>query len=147
MSRNQTESEAKKRFLGFFSELTEERVRARIRDTYAESVHFHDTLKEVRGVDRLEKYLVDTARAVESCTVELEDLAVSDDNYYFRWVMHIRFKRFRKGAKTRSIGMSHIKFDGEGKIIFHQDYWDSSAGLFEHIPLAGSMIRLVKSRL
>ena len=146
-SKRLTEQQAKERFLHFFSELSEERVRSRIRDTYAGDVHFNDTLKDVHGIERLEEYLVDSASAVESCTVELKDLAVSDDDYYFRWTMDIRFKRFKKGTTTRSIGMSHLRFDENGKIAFHQDYWDSSSGLFEHLPLIGTLIRAVKARL
>ena len=93
-----SEQKAAKHFIDFFSELSEERVRSKIRDTYADDVHFNDTLKDVRGIDRLEEYLVESARAVESCTVELEDVAESDGDYYVRWVMDIRFKRFKKGT-------------------------------------------------
>ena len=139
--------EARAIFLDFFSELTEERVRNRIRDAYSSDVHFNDTLKDVQGIEALEEYLVESARAVDSCTVTLEDLAISDAGYYFRWNMDIRFKRFKKGQTTRSIGMSHLRFNEEGKIAFHQDYWDSASGLFEHLPLVGAAIRWIRGRL
>jgi hypothetical protein len=32
-------------------------------------------------------------------------------------------------------------------VVLHQDYWDSAAGLFEHVPVVGRLIRTVKSRL
>lgn len=47
----------------------------------------------------------------------------------------------------RSVGMSHIRFDADGKVILHQDFWDSTGGLFEHVPGLGWMLRSVKSRL
>ena len=136
-----------KRFTDLFADLSAPRIRERARDVYAPDVFFNDTLKTVRGIDALEAYLVDSAEAVESCHVEVEDVAASGANYYVRWVMDIRFKRFAKGQTTRSIGMSHLRFDAEGKIVLHQDYWDSASGLFEHIPLLGFGIRKIKARV
>ena len=52
-----SKDEARAIFLDFFSELTEERVRSRIRDTYSSDVHFNDTLKDVHGIEALEEYL------------------------------------------------------------------------------------------
>lgn len=43
--------------------------------------------------------------------------------------------------------MTHLRFDGEGRVAYHQDYWDSGANLFEKIPVLGSGIRAVKRRL
>ena len=70
-----------------------------------------------------------------------------EGNYYFRWQMTIRFKRLARGEEQRSIGMTHVRFDPEGKVVLHQDFWDSAAGLFEHVPVLGWMLRRVKQRL
>ena len=59
--------------------------------------------------------------------------------------MEIRFKRFRKGELTRSIGMSHLRVGADGRILLHQDYWDSASGLFEHVPVLGYGIRKIKA--
>ena len=136
-----------KRFTDLFTDLSAPRIRERVRDVYADDVFFNDTLKTVRGIDALEAYLVESAEAVEWCGVEVEDVAESGGNYYVRWVMEIRFKRFAKGETTRSIGMSHLRFDDDGKILLHQDYWDSAGGLFEHIPVIGYGIRKIKARV
>ena len=141
------EANGLKRFTDLFSDLSGERIRERIRDVYADNVYFNDTLKEIRGIVALEGYLVESAEAVESCRVEVEDVASSGGNYYVRWVMEIRFKRFAKGETTRSIGISHLRFDEHGKIVLHQDYWDAASGLFEHIPIVGSAIRTIKARV
>jgi hypothetical protein len=141
------EANGLKRFTNLFSELSPERIRERVRDVYADDVYFNDTLKEIRGIDALEGYLVESAEAVESCTVDVEDVASHDGNYYVRWIMDIRFKRFAQGKTTRSIGVSHLRFDARGKIVLHQDYWDAASGLFEHVPLIGYGIRKIKARV
>jgi limonene-1,2-epoxide hydrolase len=134
------------RFKDFFADLSEERIRSKIRYVYAEDVYFNDTLKEIRGIDALEPYLLESAAAVESCTVDIGDVAVNNGNYYFRWTMDIRFRSIKKGKLTRSIGISHIRFNKEGKICLHQDYWDSTSGFFQHVPFVGYLIRKIKAR-
>ena len=59
----------------------------------------------------------------------------------------IRFKRFKSNQDTQTIGMSHLRFNREGLVQLHQDYWDSTAGLFEHIPLLGAAIGMIKRRV
>jgi hypothetical protein len=40
--------------------------------------------------------------------------------------------------------MTHLKFNREGRIVLHQDYWDSTAGFFEYVPILGPVIRWIK---
>ncbi len=141
------EQQAVERFQALLSDFTAPGFGAGIREVYAEDVWFNDTLKTVRGVDALAEYLTGSAAAVESCTVEFLDLAAQNGDYYFRWAMDIRFKKIARGKTTRSIGMSHIRFDADGRVVLHQDFWDSTGGLFEHVPALGWMIRRIKKRL
>ena len=98
--------------------------------------------------DQMRSYLKHSAEAVESCVVEVkETLSNETGDYYLRWVMTIRFKRFKKGQDTQTIGISHVRFNPDGLVCFHQDYWDSTAGIFEHIPVLGWMIGKIKARL
>jgi hypothetical protein len=119
----------------------------RIRQVYAEDVYFNDTLKTIRTLDQLEKYLAHSADAVEVGTVDFLDLAVANGNYYLRWEMSLRFKKLRRGVLNRSFGMSHIRFNAEGRVVLHQDFWDSASGFFEHVPALGGLIRAIKERL
>jgi hypothetical protein len=40
---------------------------------------------------------------------------------------------------------NYVLFDESGKVILHQDYWDSASGFFEHIPIVGGVIKAVKA--
>lgn len=61
--------------------------------------------------------------------------------------MVYRSKTLSKKQDIITIGMSHLRFDGAGKVVLHQDFWDSTRGIFEHVPLIGNGIRAVKKRL
>lgn len=142
------EAEALARFTGFFSHLGVEAVEKKLRDTYAEDVYFNDTLKTVRGLDNLFDYLRGSAEATEDVRVEIMETTRTDaGDYLVRWKMMIRFRKFAKGRDTWSIGMSHLRFDGDGRVVYQQDYWDSASGLFEHVPLLGHGIRAIKARV
>jgi hypothetical protein len=119
----------------------------RVPEVYAEDVFFNDTLKTVRGVSEVQEYLTATAEAIDKGTVEFLDVVSDNGNYYFRWAMTIRFKRFAQDEDKRSVGMTHVRFDSAGKVVLHQDFWDSTGGLFEHVPALGWMLRRAKKRL
>jgi len=133
--------------IDFFSNWTQENVLAKVRHVYAENAYYFDTIKEVNGIDAIEAHLLRTLKAMESNTLEITDVAVSGGNYYFRHVANIKYKAFKKGQVFRSYAITHIRFDETGKVILHQDYWDSASGIFEHIPVLGGMIRFLKRRI
>lgn len=134
------------RFKDFFANLTEQTVREKTKSTYAEDVFFNDTLKTVRGNEALEDYFLETAKNAKKVHATVQDVAVSDGNYYVRWVMDVEFAKFKKGETIRTIGITHVRFTPDGEIALHQDFWDPSAGLYEHIPVLGAAIRAIKSQ-
>ena len=144
---SEAERKAVERFKDFFSVFNTENIRKKVRDTYPANLYFNDTLRSIRTVQELEAYMVRGAEATDSCTVEYLDVVSHNGEYYFRWKMDIRFKKFKKGTVQSSIGISHIRFDKDGRVVFHQDYWDAASHFFEKIPLLGGGIRAVKRRL
>ncbi len=135
-------------FAAFFSSFEADRLERLLPATYAEDVWFNDTLKTVVGRDALAHYLAESAAAVEHCSVHIIDVTRNPEGeYLLRWTMTIRFKRFKKGVDTQSIGLSHLRFDAEGRVVYHQDYWNAADGLFRHIPVLGWMIDAVLKRV
>ncbi len=141
------EKAAIERVKDFFAVLSEENIIAKVRNVYAENAYLNDNLKELNGIDDIEAYFIRGARETEKVTVEFTDVAESNGNYYFRWIMKIKFKKLKKGQTTSSIGISHIRFNKDGQIILHQDYWDSARGFFDHVPVVGGILNIIRGRL
>jgi len=141
------EKAAIERFKDYWSCHSLENVRDKIRNVYAESAYFTDTLKEVNGIDAIEAYFLKSLKSLELCTFEFPDIAVSGSDYYIRWVGDMKYKNFKKGQVVRSHGMTHVRFDEKGKVVLHQDFWDSTSAVFEHVPLLGGVIKLLKRTL
>jgi hypothetical protein len=142
------ETAAIERFKAFFATFAPDKVQRLLDRTYAPDAWFNDTLKELEGRDALRPYLEHSAQAVDDCRVEVQDVVSNGQgDYYVRWSMMIRFKRFKRGQDTWSIGMSHLRFDANGLVVLHQDFWNAADGLFQHVPLLGWGIRAIKKQV
>jgi len=139
------EQDAVGRFRAFFGDITEASVTAKIPALYAENVFFNDTLKTVRGSQAIEAYFLKTTKHANFVRAKVVDVARSGENYYLRWVMDVQFAGSKEVIRTD--GMTHLRFDKDGKIILHQDFWDSTAGFFEHLPVLGPTITWIKAQI
>ena len=139
---------AMQRFSDFFGPLTEQSVRSGIPRAYAPELWFNDTLKTITDCAELERYMVETAHNVEHCRAVVDTWSLSrEGDVLVRWHMLIRFKRFARGRDTESMGISLLRLDDEGRIAFQQDFWNAADGLFQHVPVLGTMIRAIKRRV
>lgn len=122
-------------------------LKGNVASVYAEQTFFNDTLKTFRDPRAIEDYLIETAEMLKYGRVDYQDTAISGNDVYVRWKMTYRSKKLAKDDDIVTIGMSHLRFDEAGKVILHQDFWDSTRGVFEHVPVIGSGIRMIKKRL
>lgn len=131
-------------FREYYRVFAEDVIRRDTKKLYAKDAFFKDGYKEVKGVEAIETYFIATTKAIVSCTFDITDVSVHEGNYYFRWVMKLTIKRDRE-KPIEQIGMSHVRLDPDGKVIFHTDYWDTSV-VFERAPVIGSIIRWAKEQ-
>ncbi|OPL16000.1 MAG: hypothetical protein AVO38_01700 [delta proteobacterium ML8_D] len=141
---SEREKEAIDRFTDFYAVFSSDRVKEGVKGLYAEEAYFRDAYKAVQGSDAIEDYFMKSAETIHECTFDIQDIAVHQGNYYFRWIMHLTTRRW-KNEPIETVGMSHVRFNDEGKVIFHQDYWDSSI-IYEKVPVMGSVIRWIKKQ-
>ena len=132
-------------FVALYTTYTEANVRRHVRDLYAHNAYYRDSFTEMQGVENIESYLIQGTHIMHDLTFDLQDVAVHDGNYYFRWITRFSHK-LNKDKVTHLPGMSHVRFNKEGKIIFHQDFWDAGV-IYERLPIIGFFIRLLQKRM
>lgn len=130
-------------FAALFGELSPDNVNAKVRSVYAADSWLNDTIATEIGIDAIEHYLLRTAQGSQSVRATVEDVAVSGSDCYVRWQMEVRTKNLASGQTITTKGMSQLRFDADGKIVFHQDFWNPAAGIYQHLPLLGPAIRYV----
>lgn len=134
-------------FINLYNQLKEVSVDEQISRTYAEKIFFSDTVVTIHDRQSLLRYLKQTQDNVDSIKFEALDVVENGKDSYVRWLMQTRFKIMGKSLDIESIGMSHLRFNEDDKIILHQDYWDSMQGFYQHIPIIGGLLRWIKSDL
>ncbi len=135
------------RVKAFFGDFSESNVTALVREVYAPDAYLRDGFKELRGIDAIAPYMIRSTEPLRMCVFDFEAITVDDGEYYLRWVMRVNLKRDRPDRVEQAIGLTHMRFDAQGRILFQQDYWDPSDVLYDRIPIAGWLIRKVKASL
>ncbi|MCC5793416.1 MAG: nuclear transport factor 2 family protein [Chromatiales bacterium] len=132
------------RLAGYFGQLDEATVRRDTSSLYAAEAYLNDNLTAVQGVDAIEAYFLHAASAVEAMSVEFLDVARSGPEYYLRWRMVITARGLNRGQPVISFGVTHFRFDSEGRVLLHKDFWDAGTGLYEFLPGVGGLVRRVR---
>ena len=130
-------------FASLYGNLSAENVKANVRKVYAPDAWFNDTVATEVGIEAIEGYLLRTAENAELVQAKITDVAVSGRDVYVRWTMEVRVKSLAGGRPILTEGMSQLRFDDQGRIVLHQDFWNPSNGIYQHLPLLGAAIRYV----
>ncbi|MCY4228783.1 MAG: nuclear transport factor 2 family protein [Gammaproteobacteria bacterium] len=135
------------KFLDLFADLKCQDIACKVREVYAENPYFSDTLKIIEDLDELAMYMEKTGKHLEYSRIIFDRVLQDGDDYFVQWYMETGFRLFGRQLQTKSVGMSHIRLDDQDKVVLHQDFWDSTEGLFRHIPLIKSFFRQFRKRV
>lgn len=113
---------------------------------YAADVYFEDPSHGVQGREALVRYFSTLLENVKHCHFRIHHSISDGGNIFLTWSMHIEHARLIDGDTIRVEGSSFLK-TRNGKIYYHRDYYDMGALLYEHVPLLGRVLRLLKSRV
>ncbi|MFT7530922.1 MAG: hypothetical protein ACI9FD_001931 [Gammaproteobacteria bacterium] len=134
-------------FKKIFYDLKDPNLAEYIEQGYSDSLYFNDTVKSLSSREELSRYLLETAEKVDYTRVYFNEVVKSGDNYFLLWKMETRFSAMGKQIEADSIGMSQVRLDSQGKVNFHQDFWDSAEGLYRHLPVVGYLVNKTRNQL
>ena len=133
-------------FTEFLSKLGSKKTGVRAGRLYASELHFSDTLMMTRDRDRVVEHfqgLVDAGTAVQ---VEILQTLVSEADVYLIWSMQAEFTPVRRSVVSETIGVTHLRFNEAGRVVLHQDFWDTGLGLYQQIPVLGRVVKSINRR-
>ncbi|HIL23018.1 MAG TPA: nuclear transport factor 2 family protein [Alcanivorax sp.] len=132
------------RFIAFFNPLDASTIPAQIDTLYADPLYFNDTLVTLTERDQLAEHLQATAEGLNSMSLTVNHIIKDGSDVYLRWVMEARFSLLGSERLSRTIGISQLRFNAQGQVVFQQDFWDSSQGVDQHLPVIGPMTRWLR---
>lgn len=134
-------------FSNSFSDLTREDLGEQIESLYAEDLYFNDTIHTFHSRDQLLDYMVKTGKGLDQSEVEIHQIVRDGSDVFVRWTMKFRTRVVGKKVHSESIGITQLRFDEQGRIVLHQDFWDSGSALYAHLPVVGFAVRSARSQM
>lgn len=130
-----------------FTDYTKDNLQNNVTEVYAEKVYFRDAFKQFDHAGEIRDYFLYGLSPLNAAEFDFRRIIRSGDEFYIDWVMRLDFKKTSAGSWEESIGMTHMRFNSAGKIIFHQDYWDPTDIVYKRIPVAKQLINFVKKKM
>ena len=119
-----------------------------VSDFYSEEALFCDPVVTIKNAAEIEKYYRGLYINVEEIKFEFTEIIESGNSVAAPWIMHLRVSKLNAGKLIRVPGISHIQFDpSTDKAIYHRDYFDMGAFIYEYVPVLGMLIRFIKKKL
>lgn len=130
----------------FFHELTPESV-ARFPEYYSADAFFKDPFNEVRGIAAIQRIFSHMYRQVEEPHFVVLEKIVDAGGAMLVWEFHFRIRLWGKVDIQVMRGVSHLRFDSEGKVNYHRDYWDTAEELYMKLPVLGTLMRGLRRKM
>ncbi len=114
------------------------------RELYAPDIVFTDPFRQLNGLAEVTDYFNRLNHNLVSGRFEFGEPLIGPGRAVIPWTMTVRV---RVGPRHRisADGVSELRF-GE-RIVYQRDYFDAGALVYEHIPLLGRAIWLLKKVL
>jgi hypothetical protein len=118
-----------------------------IESVYAIDINFEDPFHHIEGLNNMKLYFQELYQNVDAISFDFGEFISDGDSHSVSWVMNLTHPKLNKGKSFDVPGATFFKVNEEQKIIMHRDYFDAGIMLYENIPLLGSVVKFVKSRL
>ncbi len=130
------------RVVEFFESMTEETA-AQLSRVYAADVAFKDPFNQVQGIVETTRLFRHMFKQVDGPRFVIHTKMVQGDDAFITWDFLFTMRRFAKGEQCIR-GATHLRFNADGLVSIHRDYWDAAEELYEKLPALGSLMRVLK---
>jgi hypothetical protein len=112
------------------------------RALYAEDVQFQDPTQERRGIESYIKAQEGLLQRCDDSYLTAGAIAIEGECAFVEWEMGLKIK----GIEFIYPGVSRLRFDSEGRINAHRDYFDFVGPTFTPVPVVGGFVRWLYKR-
>lgn len=133
---------ALQRLVDFYQTLSPQTL-AHLAQIYAPGAFFKDPFNEVHGLAAIAAIFGHMFVQVDQPRFVVHSRIARGDEAFLTWDFEFRMKRLVAGTQTVR-GATHLRFDANGLVCMHRDYWDAAEELYEKLPLLGGLMRLLK---
>jgi len=114
-------------------------------DIYHQDIVFIDPMHQLTGLEHLQHHFNNLYQQLSYCEFKIENVIEQNNEAAVYWQMSYQHPRLNAGKIVNVQGSSHIKGLND-KVIYHRDYLDLGAMLYEQLPLLRRIISWLKNR-
>ena len=111
---------------------------------YAPQAHFKDPFNDVRGVASIRQVFAHMFATLDAPRFAVTEQLVQGRQAFLAWEFHFRLRRWRAGQPQCIRGGSLLRFDAQGLVQEHRDYWGTAEELYEKLPVLGVLMRALR---
>lgn len=113
---------------------------------YDTDIEFIDPLHHIHTLDALKRYFKGMYQNVTDIEFEFKTSVNDGQTAFVHWDMTFVHPKLNKGFAIVVPGTSMITHR-DGKITRHQDFFDSTHLIFDHIPVLNRVLSFLKNRM
>ena len=106
-------------------------------------VHFSDPFNDVTGIDNMHQVFLDMFENVGPVDFTIMQARGDEETGVLVWKFRARLLNKPWAFK----GTTVLKFSEEGLVSEHVDHWDAARDFYEHLPVIGWLLRVLRRRL
>ena len=110
---------------------------------YAADARFKDPFNEVSGTAAIRRIFAHMFATTEAPRFVVTERIEQGEQAMLGWAFHFVLR----GRALVVRGVTHLRFDADGRVVLHRDYWDAAEELYEKLPLIGGLMRVLRRRL
>ena len=125
--------------IDWFEHLSPESLTA-IDRFYHPHCYFKDPFNELQQRAALQQLFARMFVSLQQPRFVVTDHLSQGDAVFMVWQFHFYYRQ----RPCLINGSSHLKFDADGLVHYHRDYWDAAEELYEKLPVLGFVLRKLK---
>jgi hypothetical protein len=118
---------------------------AQLPKLYHSAITFKDPVHELKGIAALTHYFASFCNQGTQYRFEFTNQVISNDQAFFQWQMLYTHPSLANGKPLLLNGGTLIKFNTQ--IIYHEDFYDMGAMIYQHLPLLGWAVKKINARI
>ena len=134
--------------LKYFFQKLDKNSMSLVSEFYSTDAEFIDPIGKMKGAAALKKYYEGLYENAEEIRFDFSNVYESGNTVVGIWSMTLKTKKLNGGEPYTVDGNSVVTFDpATGKAIYHRDYFDMGAFVYEKVPVVGFVIRKLRENL
>lgn len=132
----------KEKIVNYFNKINSDTLQE-LGGFYAKDAKFIDPIASHNGLEEITQYFKKMYKDVLEIKFNFSEILEDNEKVVVYWQMQLRARSLNKGQLVLVDGTSLIKFNEEGLVCFHRDYFDMGQMIYRYIPVIGWVIKKI----